>query len=623
MVFLMNPVPADRAGGFFRPEEESAKREISSSTLGHKIRQLAGSLMRKVSFNVSFNWSTHIAAEHMSQGALAGNTSSFAIGKTIKLLESMQSDDHLIADLKYAQGVAKQKENLLILPRSIANRVKKDIENLDVGKSLAIPSDCSGHAMLLHITCVSETDKGAKTFRVVQHNEGKGLSYHYSKVNEEGKLLHQTGLIFEEVKGEKLFGKESTFLKDLFNNADFLKKGSIETLYEKILPQLGGKLLLPLEDDHLWSHGQLGGSCTARCCLSLIRSGMTKDKYSAFKETARSEIALKSYASIKRGWGDNATRKAVTLEVVKGLERGYEKKGELLPEEFQKIKLELEKSLKKEDVATPKASPKSGGERLRAAFETMERENWSLSSLEKSQHYLLQSLKDLKSMPENEVKGFVKIASRMTRLSKAKLTREQLYVLTALSSALLDGLEKNENAKGQIKKIEAFALRMNQKFNALHMGASASFKKGPFSEQIERYQGIFFRSKGPEISPKMGKMIGKMRSTAFRNLDRMAAEKWLKLENVNDRLRQESSIGFIVRKSSKGIEYQAVTARAFNGEVKHFLFKEKVPKSFVMCKDDGSEIKEKTFKSVAEMIQSEMKTSGNVLPIEKLFPLSS
>lgn len=315
-----------------------------------KIKQILGAVAIRSGFNIGFIWQTHLHAEHMSQGNLSGNSHVVALNKTLKVLKHMEPPkeesekkkfDNLIKALSYAEKVTGELEsplNLLDSNSSLASSIKKDIAKLTPGESLAIPSDSRGHAMLMLITKQQDG-----TFKVVQHNEGEGINqFHYFKVGEDGKKRYQTALEIENVLPENICGEDSTFINQLLEN----RGKKTEELYTNVIPLLKGKICNPSNDPRLWSHGQLGGSCTTASCVSLIRSQLgspeNKEPFKKFREVGRSEMVLKSFEQIRSGWGNNAAQRTVTLEVVKKLEHSLQKQNRALPPELKEIKKQLE-----------------------------------------------------------------------------------------------------------------------------------------------------------------------------------------------------------------------------------------------------------------------------------------
>ena len=87
----------------------------------------------------------------------------------------------------------------------------------------------------------------------------------------------------------------------LFSCGDSSEK-NITTLYQKILPQIG-EIMDASQEKKLWGRPQVGGSCTVRSLLSLIKSQLSKKEYLAVKEIILGENITKIYSKIKHGLG--------------------------------------------------------------------------------------------------------------------------------------------------------------------------------------------------------------------------------------------------------------------------------------------------------------------------------
>lgn len=113
-----------------------------------KIRQFMGYLGQKIgqvfSYNAGLSWMTHISAEHMSQGILAGNFISIAGNKFITFITKNFNDvskfQEIAKQLTYAEEIRKaHNSSLNVITNAAENRVKKDIKHLEVNESLLIP----------------------------------------------------------------------------------------------------------------------------------------------------------------------------------------------------------------------------------------------------------------------------------------------------------------------------------------------------------------------------------------------------------------------------------------------------------------------------------------------------
>ncbi len=499
------------------------QEQMETGPIG-QIRRLIGLLFHSI-FNYRLAWQTHIAAEHLSQGSLSGNFTSAALARTITLLKKMESPPQdVLKALTYAHESLKYHRS--------AKTIKNDIRNLEVGHSLAICSNSQPHAMILFITCTGIDGNGKKKYRVVQHNQGQGIeNYHYQKTESHGgKKRYQTGLEIADVSEENLCSKEAPFISRLLRCKYF---GSTKKLYEEILPLLKGKILPPSKDDRLWGHGQLGGSCTALCLLSLIRSQLPKDAYKEFRDLARVEVLLKSYRQIKRGWGNNTTQKMIALEVIKNMKKSLK----TLPNELKLVKAHLKKiekpskrSRKIEVEGAAKIRPplpehappppsvtaavrmvhhkkppsEDYANDLQSAIALLKKGNFTFENLDDAKHFLLAaySVRFVDPVDLSHIKNFLRVASRFIASCEEKaFTKEQLYVLTVISSAMYTiskNLEKKQNPQIDAlltekiaDRIFSFTYSMHKSYNALCLGSYYSHPE--FQGLIDYYQGLFFR----------------------------------------------------------------------------------------------------------------------------------
>ncbi len=463
-----------------------------------KIRKLFGWLYSHVIGNNALKWQTHMFAEHLARGNLSGNLTSFATAKTIKLLGKLENPPaDLIQALSYAQRLCE----IDIAPKII----KQDIKNLAVGKSLAIPSSSSKHAMMLFITCTGIDESGKKIYKVVQHNQGAGIdNYHYRNVETDGKLRFQTALELLDVTEEHLCREGSSFINQLLDND---QHGSVENLYEKILPQLKGRLAPPSLDQRLWGHGQIGGSCSALCVLSIVRSQLDKASYKTFRDLGRVEALLKSYRQIKSGWGNNSTQITVTLEIVRSLQHSLKKRKLELPDLLKTMKKQLKPPKKVQATKTPKIqvgvrpppptqAPKAvwhQANTLQTALTRLTHGQFSIDTLEK----VIPSLLDINPKTPTEIKRFIKVTTRFIDAHhKTPFTKEQIYVLTVASSLLAIATRKLRReheilfSTKFLKKIGFFNFSMHAAYNGL--GLSSYFTNAHFDSYITPYQKHYF-----------------------------------------------------------------------------------------------------------------------------------
>lgn len=439
------------------------KKEINSGILG-KIKQVLGKTLLKSTFSTSFKSQTHLHAEHMSQGKLAGNNPSIAIGKTIAILEKMNDPPKdLIHALTYARRIslAQHTSTAFLVPTVIgvgasntitANVIKRDLKNLKTGKSLAIPCISPGHAMTLFITRQPDGK-----FKVVQHNQGSGIGkFHYTKIDNAGKRLYQTALEIEDVEEENLCGVGALFI-DLMLANSIPTVGSTDKLYQNIFPLLKGKIAPSIDDPRVWNPGQLGGSCTASSPLSLIRAQLDEDAYQEFRDIGRTEMVLKSFKQIKKGWGNNQVQKIVTLEVVKQLEGSLEKRAVPVPEELREMKKQLEGMHKTKRVKKP--PPKSLTQSLEYGFTVLKAGNFNDDSIQAAYPYINSQA----PLGENELKELVDFSKRLIKYCEGRpLTENQVYMMKEISSVLIDKI-------GASKELTKFHNSMRRRYNAIRL----------------------------------------------------------------------------------------------------------------------------------------------------------
>jgi hypothetical protein len=465
------------------------------STFSFIIRQTLGeiSFFIKNIFTNSDAWAIDLSAEHMSQGLLSGNTPSSATAATIDLckrVEGFPSD--ITKALEYALSIQKKipfiSLKLLISLLSIAKHVCQDVQTLKPGQSIAIPSNVFQHSMIMMITCIRE-DGGEKKYRVVQFNTGYGSGqYHHRRINGQGKLQYQTGLVFDNVSEKSLCGDRSTFFRDLFSLSGL---GSVHTLYTKVLTLLDGTIAPPSSDERLWSHGQLGGSCTTSCCLALIRANTEKDQYKRLRAQGRTEFLLKAYRQIKGGWAPlHITRTA--LETLKKLQAQRIGGDELVEARYQ-IEQQLIRATKltfksiflraiwtflacilhrqKHDsrVSTANTGLAKAFTRIRKGIYSQKH----YISVAKSIALAMEKMSKTPIQPpsDNERKQIQKTVDAMVRFvhQSPALTRDEIYLLTFVFSSVK--LMQNQGLKLQCKK------EFNNGFNKIYSDFNAIDKR--------------------------------------------------------------------------------------------------------------------------------------------------
>lgn len=355
-----------------------------------------------------------------------------------------------------------------LVPASLlAKRVKNDIKKLDVGESILISGTIWRHSTLMSITCAAN-EKGKKTFSVVQYNEGVGSTYHYTKINENGMTCRQSALEIIEVDEEKLFGKDSHFIKDALNPFSF---NNSEKFYEIVIPQLKGQFAPESDDPRLWSYGQLGGSCSSACVMAFIRSQLSEDVFSKFQLMAKTESLLKLYRQIKRGCENSSMRKLIALEIVKQLESHecFTNHADLAPD-WSSIKKNLETNnpikLTSSQVSknnNTKTFIQQINNNLKAAFNILKDASFSHQAIEQAQPFLDKAgLLSPLAIPSKDFKIFIKIALQIRSFCKKRpLNSEQIYT-TALISCIIKIILQERNTLQKISNEKEISLFIKQ-----------------------------------------------------------------------------------------------------------------------------------------------------------------
>jgi hypothetical protein len=487
-------------------EDQSAKQKVLKS----RIYQIVISLFK----DCDLNYSTHMTAEHMSKGKLAGNYAVNALARTEELLNKMippvsSAKKKLIEDAYEIQAST-----------SPVKKAQKKIQQLEVRESLAIPLSFQNHAVMMVITCNGE-EKGKKMYTIELHNTGLGIDeYHYKKVDKNGRELYQTAFKIINIPEENLLGKKAIFLDKLLDRGDITDKlipivydkvgnsSSIKTLYEKIIPLAGGEIEHPSSDPVDWRPCQLGGSCSLSCIRSVLGTHFSPEENRRFEETARYELLLKTYKQIISGSGNSTTNKIVALEMVNEILYRHSNIGLHSPE-LVMIKQKLE-------AMTPnKAIVKSEPQfevniynDLSLAFETFKKGNSSEESIQKTTSLLLkaqQSLNDLSQMPNSvskeDLKKIEAFTDQIMNFRKDRpLNQQEIYLLAALSSLTRYAVgnlynsvnkdEKNTKSTEQLyklyHKLNPTYFSINREVNVLQL--DSKFSSSPLHGIIQKAQ---------------------------------------------------------------------------------------------------------------------------------------
>lgn len=262
------------------------------------------------------------AAEHMGFGPLGGNKYAVSLAYMTDVLKKSEPPfpQELIHAFEFATEIETLHESRTVSEDILAENIDKEIKKLQPGQSTILPTGHFGHATALYITCTSINNSGEKIYKVVLYNTSfdPEKSYHYQRINAQGKKEYQLGLIIDTVPASSL--TKST-LRSLLK----AKGKSPEKPYE-ILTSLGGTIPPPSKDDRLWSKGQVGESCTISGLIALLKAEEPADVYKNFKDYRRYDMLLKTMKKIDAEDAESMAQKVVALEVAKKLARSTEKR---------------------------------------------------------------------------------------------------------------------------------------------------------------------------------------------------------------------------------------------------------------------------------------------------------
>lgn len=445
----------------------------------------------------------YLGAEHLSHyvGGALDTRRCYAYRHACDLLASTTTAQHQLGkelhDAEtYLNGINNGRTHYT------SRKIHEKVNKLKVGKSIVVPSYSSRHAMLLRITC-TEDSNGKKKYKCVLYNEGRGIdSYHYSKIDEHGKQIYQTAFEINDVSEENL---TFDFFKQLCDCS--ITHGTTPDSVYNILKTLGGTIAPPSEDPRLWSSGQLSGSCSARCILSLIRSQSSPEEYEQFMQKAQYELVYKAVKQLRSGSGDLVTTRIVGIEALNQLESAHKSEQRELPEELKKIRESL--SLRVTTTQEQEKVSENLMENMEDAFKNIE--EWISTNVfnDRAMKHLTKAIEQLERLSnsntltieesEKIIEFYKKVIkyfegelikyselggqeiSREYRSVYSKLTQEQTYIMTVfasimkktLSSAIWNDPHKSYN--DQIK-IKSFLKNMLFRFKSLdcqrlqHMG---------------------------------------------------------------------------------------------------------------------------------------------------------
>jgi hypothetical protein len=396
--------------------------------------------------NKERKYNVHMWTEHMSRDTYAGNSPLDSIEKTISLCQRIPGFPGAVIQTLNQATVLGSAFRTFIFPKDVPGAVKNTreaAEKLQVGQSIAIPVMTSTHAMLMEIERTND-HKGKKQFKIVLHNTGKGIEkFHHHRINDQGKIQFQTAHVIQGVSPESLFGEKSTFLTDLFSLS--IEDRRIDDLYTTVLPKLDGHVADPSSDRRLWSHGQIGGSCSSSCVRSFLRSKLTPGQYKAFMEFGRTEVLLKTYTIIKAGKALSEDID-IGLEMLRKLESSLKAQGRTLSKELQETKKRLE-ALSSSEVRGDSRTETSSkcvtpsGRLFETAFVALKNGVSNPEDYKKAVSAFLELKKKLMSTPPDQLSAEEKrevsdvVLSMIAFLgSSPPITRDQIYLFTGMVS---------------------------------------------------------------------------------------------------------------------------------------------------------------------------------------------
>ena len=470
-----------------------------------KIRSALGTIAQ-IFFRID-SWDVFMGVEHMSQGKYAGKISLFAMKKTIALLKEIEEKESPNSEkrkeisaarekLEFAAHIEAKTMNPLIPSSVIGAEIKEKVKSLSVGDSIAIPCTVHGHAMLMEIACTGEGK-----YRVVVHNTGDGISSFHPMQFLEGKQQFQTGLIIDDVSSEKLCGENADFFSKVARLELAVVGSSPKVLYG-LVGSLGGKVTIE-PDVHLWSHGQIGGSCTVSCLNSFLRSKLSQTTYKDFREKARFDVLNRSISAFESGEARTPTRARMMIDVIdkllsretisqidkENLQKTREalttwlekntgkKESSFLPSLvtrvergagflFGAMKLRPQESLRAQastelPASEEKASQIQGAKDLLVLLKT---KSWNLKEIE-------QECEKFTSLPpissESELKELLRIFEKILQFAKdSPLSKEQIHIMAgvkaSLNEVLIDFLGREDSFfKEYNKKIKDLINKRN------------------------------------------------------------------------------------------------------------------------------------------------------------------
>ena len=278
----------------------------------------------------------------LSTDALAlGSQKSKTVGILRRLMENKQELFVGIKPNNFKDAYLEYHRNSILVRRSDAWIEK--IDSLKDGECMIVDMTTSTHSMTGMLKKVGDT------FTYFHSNTGGGLpKYHNSKIDDStGLTTYQTVLVYEKISPDNA--------KQFLQRIPRFPSGSVENVYEKLIPILTTEKALEIEDTRYWDMGQAGGSCAGQSELALIQSLMSKEKYEIFYKSLLEESAIQMYKHIASALDTSYSAKVASLDIIRRLETMYRSWGQELPEDLQErrqkiedvIKHKLPKSIKK------------------------------------------------------------------------------------------------------------------------------------------------------------------------------------------------------------------------------------------------------------------------------------
>jgi hypothetical protein len=471
-------------------------------------------------FKTDRKWGVHVSAEHMAQGGLSGNPTATALKNTIEYLKQSGADKaQILAEkLTYAMNIEKRLRSPKTAPRAL-EEVKTAVQDLPENESLLICTDSRGHATISEIQCTGTDPNGKKRYSVIVYNTGGGQRNHHSQMNNDGKLRYQTSFEIQNVSEESLCGKTSGFFSKIYS----ARSQPTEYFYTAALPSLDGTLApARVEEQRVWSHGQLGGSCTASCLLAFIRPNMSPEEFKEFRDSIRMEMLLKTYEQAQAGKASSHTinaaqeiaRKLLTRREAPEISEALAHLQQANPRTARKGLLGQLTARKKEtpsadqkNVSTPAMNAlsevlqdmKNGG------VHTPERHQARIKTLIQADLSLEESLPD---KGKNEVE---QLAAEMTEFIKSEpiLTKDEVYLYNAMISILQRAAKKYGIEDEELREFKSAHTPIISTYLRMSKKDQTIAKNEKIDEIIDEYtQKVFATS--PEVRFEKFKQANKL-----------------------------------------------------------------------------------------------------------------